>query len=96
MPSGDSPDGMGAKVRADRDGLFPRLLSAVPDGGSPTGTGESPALLFSKRDLRVLKSLRRAGPTLPWNERSTPVSGARRQMRFWKSNKFHHQIFGPP
>src|SRR5439155_3505465 len=36
-------DGMGAVVRA-RDRLSPRLLSAIPVGGSPTGAGESPAL----------------------------------------------------
>src|SRR5881628_2761612 len=53
---GDSPDGMGVTVRANGDGLFQRLLSAVPVGGSPTlrskpatedgptGAGESPAL----------------------------------------------------
>jgi len=44
VPSGDSPDGMGATVRANRDGLSPRLLSSVPVGGSPTGAGEPPAL----------------------------------------------------
>ena len=44
VPSGDSPEGMGAMVRANQDSLFPRVLCAVPVGGSPTGAGESPAL----------------------------------------------------
>src|SRR6266566_5133263 len=44
VPSGDSPDSMGVAVRANGDGLFPGWLSAVPVGGSLTGTGESPAL----------------------------------------------------
>src|SRR6266516_6674943 len=44
VPSGDSPDGMGVTIRANGEGLFPRLLSAVPVGGSLTAAGESPAL----------------------------------------------------
>jgi len=48
VPSGDSPDGMGATVRANRGALSPRLLFAVPVGGSPTGAGESPALPIFK------------------------------------------------
>jgi hypothetical protein len=35
VPSGDSPDGMGATVRAKGDGLSPIVLAAVPVGGSP-------------------------------------------------------------
>ncbi|MBI4324945.1 MAG: beta-lactamase family protein [Chloroflexi bacterium] len=42
--AGGSPDGTGAMVRANRDGLFAGLLFAIPVGGSPTGAGESPAL----------------------------------------------------
>src|SRR6058998_3342954 len=54
---------MGAMVRANGDGLFPRVLSAVSVGGSPTGAGESPAPpipetpLRSRVRLRVRKSL---------------------------------------
>src|SRR5207249_2683890 len=58
--SGDSPDGMGVMDRADGDGLFPRLLSTVPVGGSPTGAGESPAsrprYLFSKHALSIAQA----------------------------------------
>src|SRR2546426_1543794 len=43
VPSGDSPDGTGATVRANGRGLFATLLAAVPVGGSPTGAGGSPA-----------------------------------------------------
>src|SRR5882724_13285830 len=41
VPSGDSPDGTGATVRANGHGLFATLLAAVPVGGSPTGAGGS-------------------------------------------------------
>ena len=57
MPSGDSPDGMGATVRANRDALSPRLLSAVPVGGSPTGAGESPALPIFKTRSKLEKAI---------------------------------------
>ena len=65
MPSGDSPDGMRATVRANADGLFPKLLAGVPVGGSPTGAGESPALpifAFTAPNFfqEVLEALRRA------------------------------------
>ena len=53
VPSGDSPDGMGATVPANGDGLFSRLLSAFPVGGSPTGAGESPALPIFKTRSEV-------------------------------------------
>src|SRR5436309_2155170 len=43
VPSGDSPDGTGATVRANRHGVFATLPAAVPVGGSPTGAGGSPA-----------------------------------------------------
>ena len=43
FPSGDSPDGAGATVRANGLGLFATLLAAVPVGGSPTGAVGSPA-----------------------------------------------------
>src|SRR5207247_6724636 len=43
VPSGDSPDGMAATVRADKDGLFAKCHSTLPVGESPTGAGESPA-----------------------------------------------------
>src|SRR5216117_1419143 len=43
VPSGDAPDGTGATVRANGHGLFATLLAAVPVGGSPIGTGGSPA-----------------------------------------------------
>src|SRR5438552_8422353 len=43
VPSGDSPDGTGATVRANGDRLFATSLAAVPVGGSPTGAGGSPA-----------------------------------------------------
>ena len=39
VPSGDSPDGTAATVRADGDGLFRRSLFAVPVGESPTRAG---------------------------------------------------------
>jgi len=41
VPSGDSPDGTGATVRANADRLFAKLLAAIPVGGSPTGAGGS-------------------------------------------------------
>src|SRR5439155_27373407 len=41
--TGDSPDGTGGTVRANRRGLFATLLAAVPVGGSPTGSRGSPA-----------------------------------------------------
>src|SRR5438477_4329685 len=41
VPSGDSPDGTGATVRANGDRLFATFLAAVPVGGSPTGAGGS-------------------------------------------------------
>ena len=43
VPSGDSPDGTAATVRANGHGLFATLPAAVPIGGSPTGAGGSPA-----------------------------------------------------
>src|SRR5713101_4347029 len=43
VPSGDLPDGTGATVRANGQGLFATLPAAVPVGGSPTGAGGSPA-----------------------------------------------------
>src|SRR5439155_8640641 len=43
VPSGDSPDGTGTTVRANRRRLFATLLAAVPVGGSRTGAGGSPA-----------------------------------------------------
>src|SRR5438093_6125729 len=43
VPSGDSPDGTGATVRANGHGPFATLLAGVPVGGSPAGAGESPA-----------------------------------------------------
>src|SRR5436309_3924862 len=43
VPSGDSPDGTAATVRANGHGLFATLPAAVPVGGSPTGAGGSPA-----------------------------------------------------
>ncbi len=46
--AGDSPDGAGATVRANRDGLFAGPLRAIPAGGSPTEAGESPALPILK------------------------------------------------
>src|SRR5436309_6625159 len=55
VPSGDSPDGTGATVRANGHGLFATLLAAVPVGGSPTGAGGSPRHPFSKQALRVLE-----------------------------------------
>ena len=48
VPSGDSPDGTAATVRAHGDGLFPAWLTGVPVGGSPTVAGEPPALPISK------------------------------------------------
>ena len=42
-PSGLSPDGTGAKVRANGNRLFATLLAAAPVGGLPIGAGESPA-----------------------------------------------------
>src|SRR5437867_12194019 len=44
---------MGAMVRANGDGLFPRVLSAVPVGGSPTGAGESPAPPIPKKPSQI-------------------------------------------
>src|SRR5437867_4007619 len=38
----------GVANRANGDGSFSILLAAIPVGGSPTGTGESPALPFFK------------------------------------------------
>ena len=50
VPSGDSPDGTGATVPGNNDGLLGTLRSTVPVGGSPTGAGESPALpIFQTR-----------------------------------------------
>src|SRR5437773_4298059 len=43
LPSGDSPDGTGATVRANGHGVFATMLAEVPVGRSPTGAGESPA-----------------------------------------------------
>ena len=43
MPSGDSPDGKGATVSGNKDGLLGTLRSTDPVGGSRTGAGESPA-----------------------------------------------------
>ena len=54
VPSGDSPDGMGAAVPSNRDGLFESLLSAVLVGGSPTGAGESPVLPIFKTRSKVV------------------------------------------
>ncbi len=43
VPSGDSPDGTGATVRANGHGLFATLLAAVLAGRLPTRAGGSPA-----------------------------------------------------
>jgi carbon starvation protein len=43
VPSGDSPDGMASASAANLDARFPAATSPFPVGGSPTGTGESPA-----------------------------------------------------
>src|SRR5436309_12532116 len=43
VPSGDSPDGTAATVRANGHRLFATLPAAVPVGGSPTGAGGPPA-----------------------------------------------------
>src|SRR5881394_4360030 len=43
VPSGDSPDGTGATVRANGDCPFAPVPAAVPVGESPTGAGGSPA-----------------------------------------------------
>lgn len=40
VSSGDSPDGTGAAVRAEGDGFFANLRSAVPVGVSPTRAGQ--------------------------------------------------------
>ena len=48
VPSGDSPDGTGATVRENEDGLFATWRPPVPVGESPTGAGESPALPIFK------------------------------------------------
>ncbi len=54
VPSGDSPAGTGATVRADQDGLaVAGSLAAVPVGGSPTGAGESPAPPISNSAERL-------------------------------------------
>src|SRR5437867_9463150 len=56
VPSGDSPDGTGATVRANGHGRFATLLAAVPVGGSPTGAGGSPAPPIFKTDSWVTKT----------------------------------------
>ena len=66
MPSGDSPDGMGAMVRANGDGLFPRVLSAVPVGGSPTGAGESPAPPLPKTRSQITSTSRSESKKPHW------------------------------
>jgi hypothetical protein len=65
VPSGDSPDGTGAIVRANGHGLFAELLAAVPVGGSSrlrVGS-ESPAPpIFKTRSLPQVCSRKRPSP----------------------------------
>ena len=42
VPSGDSPDGMARASSANPDAGFISMVSPIPVGGSPTGTGGSP------------------------------------------------------
>ena len=57
--AGGSPEGMAATVRANRDGVFTRLLFAISVGRSPTKAGESPALPISqtRADFQIIPSL---------------------------------------
>ena len=57
VPSGDSPDGTGAAVPDNKDGLLGSLRSAVPVGGSPTGAGESPALPKQRLHLKCFTAI---------------------------------------
>jgi hypothetical protein len=69
VPSGDSPDGTGATIRANGDRLFAKLLAAVPVGGSPTGAGGSPAPPIFKTGSNSMSVIMRAR-----RRKYTPVS----------------------
>src|SRR5437762_12771622 len=67
VSSGDSPDGTKGIVRANGHGFFATLPAAVPVGGSPTGTGGSPAPPIFKQGSAMLSSVPETCP-LPSND----------------------------
>ena len=74
VPSGDSPDGMGAAVPSNRDSLFACWFSAVPVGGSPPRTGESPVLpIFKTRSQGDQTLPKNISPLWGWCQKVVPV-----------------------
>ena len=61
VPSGDPPDGTGETLRANGDGRFVKLRSAIPVGESPTGAGGSPALPVLRHALSRNDAVRATG-----------------------------------